>query len=335
MTSSNDLPAAPTRRVRPWIAALLTFIGLGVGLFYARRTRAAIQVVIIQLLLTVVFAAAILLILSNTGPVSFTFQNLNAQSLSDVIGLGVTAVIAIAVWVYVSRGNTIVEKSGPSRLWGYGAIWLLPIIGGMLLALPLRIFAYQPFEIPAGSMKPTLQIGDFIVAKKWSYGYSRASLVYPLTRMPMEGRILTFSEPKRGDIIVFKNSKDGNKDYIKRVIGMPGDTVQMLGGRVHINGQTVQKDLLDAAAPNVCGRGFSGATYRETLENGVSYVVQECAGDDGHLDNTAAYQVPAGHYFMMGDNRDQSQDSRVISQVGYIPRDAIVGRVAINSKSID
>ena len=203
------------------------------------------------------------------------------------------------------------------------------------IALVLRIVIFQPFNIPSGSMKPTLLVGDFLVVSKPTFGYSTASLVYPLTRMPVEGRILQFAEPKRGDILVFKNHKDGNKDYIKRLIGMPGDTVQMLGGRVHINGAPVEKELIDANTPDQCGDGRGAPSYRETLDNGVSYIVIECYGDDGPLDNTSAYQVPAGYYFMMGDNRDQSQDSRVISQVGYVPADAIVGKAERLFFSVD
>ena len=203
------------------------------------------------------------------------------------------------------------------------------------IALVLRIVIFQPFNIPSGSMKPTLLVGDFLVVSKPTFGYSRASLVYPLTRMPAHGRVLSFAKPARGDIVVFKNRKDGNKDYIKRVIGMPGDEIQMRGGLLHINGSPVKKELVNANEPDSCGPGYGGPAYRETLDNGVSYVVQECAGDEGHLDNTSAYQVPAGHYFMMGDNRDQSQDSRVISLVGYIPEDAIVGKAERLFFSVD
>ncbi|WP_425408113.1 signal peptidase I [Hyphococcus sp.] len=192
------------------------------------------------------------------------------------------------------------------------------------IALVLRIVIFQPFNIPSGSMKPNLLVGDFLVVSKPTFGYSTASLVYPLTRLPMEGRILQGASPARGDVVVFKNIKDGNKDYIKRVIGMPGDTVQMKEGRLYINNAAVQKDFIEIAE-GVCGRG-DAPMYRETLDNGVSYLVQECSGDEGGLDNVGPYQVPAGHYFMMGDNRDQSQDSRVTSAVGYIPEDAVVGR---------
>ncbi len=209
------------------------------------------------------------------------------------------------------------------------------VVFAVAIALVLRILIFQPFNIPSGSMKPTLLVGDFLVVSKPTFGYSKASLVYPLTRLPVEGRVLSFASPHRGDIVVFKNKKDDNKDYIKRVIGMPGDTVQMLGGRLHINGQPVQKELVSANVPDICGNGIGGPEYRETLDNGVSYIVQECSGDDGALDTTGAYRVPAGHYFMMGDNRDQSQDSRVTRQVGYIPEDAIVGKAERLFFSVD
>ncbi len=201
------------------------------------------------------------------------------------------------------------------------------------IALVLRIVIFQPFNIPSGSMKPNLLVGDFLVVSKPTFGYSKASLVYPLTRMPVEGRILQGGAPQRGDIIVFKNRKDGNKDYIKRVIGLPGDQIQMIGGLLHINGGPVKKEFIEIST-DVCNGG-DAPTYRETLDNGVSYFVQECSGDEGALDNVGPYQVPANHYFMMGDNRDQSQDSRVISAVGYVPSDALVGRAERLFFSVD
>ncbi len=200
------------------------------------------------------------------------------------------------------------------------------------IALVLRIVIFQPFNIPSGSMKPNLLVGDFLVVSKPTFGYSRASLVYPLTRLPMEGRIFS-GEPDRGDVVVFKNQKDGNKDYIKRVIGMPGDEIRMIGGRLHINGSAVPKQKINDNGGD-CG-GYTAPQYKETLDNGVSYIVQECNGDNSRLDNVGPYQVPAGHYFMMGDNRDQSQDSRVTAQVGYVPLDDIVGRAERLFFSVD
>ncbi|MCB2113800.1 MAG: signal peptidase I [Parvularculaceae bacterium] len=203
------------------------------------------------------------------------------------------------------------------------------------IALVLRIVIFQPFNIPSGSMKPTLQVGDFLFVSKPTYGYSRASLVYPLTRMDVHGRILSSSGPKRGDVVVFKARKDGNKDYIKRVIGMPGDRIDMVNGVLHINGEPVKKEFIGMVDDD-CDqfRQVQAPQYRETLPNGVSYIVQECAGDEGNLDSTGTYHVPAGHYFMMGDNRDRSQDSRT-PQVLYVPAEDIVGRAERIFFSVD
>ena len=193
------------------------------------------------------------------------------------------------------------------------------------IALVLRIIIFQPFNIPSGSMKPNLLIGDFLFVSKPAYGYSRASLIWPLTRLPVESRIFGRT-PKRGDVVVFKNRKDGNKDYIKRVIGLPGDEIRMIDGHLYINGQPVKKEFAGMVTAMCDGRAVEIPTYRETLDDGVSYIVDECYGDRGPLDNVGPYQVPAGHFFAMGDNRDQSQDSRVISRVGYVPMQDLVGK---------
>ncbi len=329
MTETETASATSTRRIRPWIAGLLTIFGWGLGLFYAKRTRAAINMAVAQVAINAIIGIGLIAFLFTNGPIRSSVPDSDIQSVFDMFGFGLAIIAAIAVGVFVSRQGREVAKSGPVRLWGYLAIWLLPILGAAFITLLLRSFIAQPFSIPAGSMKPTLQVGDYFGAEKWRYGYSRASLIYPLTRMPMDGRIFA-SAPERGDVVIFKNKKDGNRDYVKRVIGLPGDKVQMISGRLHINGEPVQKELVTANAPDSCGPGVGGAEYRETLDNGVSYIVQECSGNEGLLDNTGVYQVPAGHYFMMGDNRDQSQDSRVVSMVGYIEFDALVGKAHLS-----
>ncbi len=202
------------------------------------------------------------------------------------------------------------------------------VFWAVAIALVLRIVIFQPFNIPSGSMKPNLLIGDFLFVSKPAYGYSRASLVYPLTRLPIEGRLFG-GEPQRGDIVVFKNRKDANKDYIKRVIGLPGDEIRMIEGRLFINGEPVQKEFAGLQEAVCDGRLAEIPAYRETLANGVTYIVEECHGDQGALDNRGPYQVPAGHFFMMGDNRDQSQDSRVLEAVGYVPLDDVVGKAEL------
>ncbi|MBY0422218.1 MAG: signal peptidase I [Parvularculaceae bacterium] len=199
------------------------------------------------------------------------------------------------------------------------------VVYAVAIAVVLRVIFFQPFNIPSGSMKPNLLIGDFLFVSKPTYGYSRASLVWPLTRLPLEGRLFGRA-PERGDVVVFKNRKDNNKDYIKRVIGLPGDSIEVIGGRLSINGAPVRKEFIGEISATCRGVGATTPAYRETLDTGVSYTVAECAGDEGPLDNVGPYQVPAGHYFMMGDNRDDSQDSRVINAVGYVALDDIVGR---------
>jgi signal peptidase I len=208
------------------------------------------------------------------------------------------------------------------------------IVYAVAIALVLRVIIFQPFNIPSGSMKPNLLVGDFLFVSKPTYGYSRASLVWPLTRLPLEGRLFGHA-PQRGDVVVFKNRKDGNKDYIKRVIGLPGDEIQMVGGVLHINGEVVSKAFAGMRKTTCDGRPAEIPAYHETLPNRVSYIVEECYGDRGPLDDVGPYQVPAGHFFMMGDNRDQSQDSRVTSQVGYVAYDDIVGKAEVLFFSVD
>src|SRR6266478_6359645 len=180
------------------------------------------------------------------------------------------------------------------------------VIHALLIALVIRTFLFQPFNIPSGSMKATLLVGDYLFVSKYSYGYSHYSL--PFSPPLFSGRIWG-SPPDRGDVVVFRLPKDDSTDYIKRVIGLPGDRIQMIEGLLHINGQPVKRE-------------------RETLPNGVSYTTLDLV-DNGFYDNTPVYQVPDGHYFMMGDNRDNSTDSRVLSQVGYVPFENIVGRAQI------
>lgn len=205
----------------------------------------------------------------------------------------------------------------------------------LIVALVLRMFVFQPFNIPSGSMQPTLLVGDFLYVSKTSYGYSRASLIWPFSHLPVNGRLFAHT-PERGDVLVFKNKKDNNRDYIKRLIGLPGDEITIREGVVFINGVPVQRDLLQSSSAICENQRYDGVpTFRETLPNGVSYVVQECAGRDGFLDNRGPYTVPTGHYFMMGDNRDESRDSRVTTEVGTVPFDDIVGRAERVIMSVD
>jgi signal peptidase I len=198
------------------------------------------------------------------------------------------------------------------------------IVQALILALLIRTFLFQPFSIPSGSMRPTLLEGDYLFVTKWAYGYSRHSL--PFSPNIFEGRIWD-APPERGDVVVFKLPPNPSLDYIKRVIGLPGDTVQMIDGALHINGDPVERELVGQIDnPDVTEVDRPVDVWRETLPNGVSYDTFDLT-PNSIGDNTREFVVPEGHYFMMGDNRDNSTDSRF--SVGFVPADHLVGRANI------
>jgi signal peptidase I len=200
------------------------------------------------------------------------------------------------------------------------------VFHALIIALVIRTVFFQPFNIPSGSMKDTLLIGDYLFVSKYAYGYSKYSL--PFSPNLFEGRIWS-AEPKLGDVVVFRLPRDDSTDYIKRVVGLPGDRIQMIDGVLHINGTAVKRERIeDFLDDEGNGRVTRVKRYMETLPNGVSHTILDLV-DNGFYDNTPVYLVPAGHYFMMGDNRDNSTDSRVQSQVGFIPFDHLVGRAEI------
>lgn len=193
----------------------------------------------------------------------------------------------------------------------------------VLLAMVIRSLLFEPFNIPSGSMKPTLLVGDYLFVQKPSYGYSRYS--FPFGLAPIEGRIWE-KEPKRGDVIVFKLPTNPNIDYIKRLIGMPGDTIQVRQGRLYLNGKEVSREAVGYKKFDDEYLGeVTMMEYIQTLPDGTMFSIYE-ESDGEPLDNTPIYTVPEGHYFMMGDNRDNSQDSRVSSAVGFVPFENFVGR---------
>lgn len=196
----------------------------------------------------------------------------------------------------------------------------------VVLALLVRSFGLEPFNIPSGSMKPTLEIGDYLFVSKPAYGYSRHS--FPFSAAPIEGRIWAGGRlPERGDVAVFKLPTNTSIDYIKRVIGLPGDRVQVQGGRLFINGEMVAREFIGLKRVYEGGRVVNMSEYLEHLPGGAVHHIYE-EGDNFPLDNTQEFIVPAGQYFMMGDNRDNSQDSRVMDLVGFVPLDHMVGRAS-------
>jgi signal peptidase I len=197
------------------------------------------------------------------------------------------------------------------------------VVYAFIIAIFVRTVAYEPFNIPSGSMEPTLLIGDYLFVSKYSYGYSKHSLPFSLPLLP--DRVL-FTEPERGDVAVFKLPKDNKTDYIKRIVGLPGDKIQVRRGRLYINGKMIGRKRVDNFIKEKSNRQI--ARFLETLPNGVEHEILELSDND-RLDNTDVYTVPAGHYFAMGDNRDNSQDSRVLSEVGFIPRENLVGRAEV------
>jgi len=199
------------------------------------------------------------------------------------------------------------------------------VFHALLIALVIRTLLFQPFNIPSGSMKATLLIGDYLFVSKYSYGYSHYSL--PLSPPLFSGRIFG-SAPERGDVVVFRLPKDDSTDYIKRVIGLPGDRIKVIDGLLYINGTPVKRERVADFIDDDNGTSERVRRWRETLPNGVTYQTLDLQ-DNGFLDNTQEYVVPAGHYFMMGDNRDNSTDSRVLAAVGYVPFENLVGKAQI------
>ncbi len=209
-----------------------------------------------------------------------------------------------------------------------GGFWEMvrTVSWAVVIALFIRTFAYEPFNIPSGSMIPTLLVGDYLFVSKYSYGYSRYSLPFGLPLIP--GRIF-FDSPQRGDVAVFKLPSDNETDYIKRIVGLPGDTVQVNKGILSINGKPVERQRIgEFTTHDGFGRYIQVPLYDETLPNGVDHEIIEM-NDVSPLDNTTLFSIPEGHYFAMGDNRDNSLDSRVSTGVGFIPAENLVGRAEV------
>ena len=206
------------------------------------------------------------------------------------------------------------------------------IVSAGLIALFIRTLFFQPFTIPSGSMIPTLLIGDFIFVSQYKYGYSKHSL--PLSLPLIKGRILK-KKPKRGDVVVFKTPNDNKTDYVKTLIGLPGDTIKVQEGFLYINDKIVKRENIEQSYNKIYNNYLSNFDYVEILPNGRKHIIRELKGDDGPGDNTIEYIVPDNNFFLMGDNRDNSIDSRVLNYVGFVPFENLVGKAEIIFFSLD
>ena len=199
---------------------------------------------------------------------------------------------------------------------------LKSIFIAIFIALLIRSFIFEPFNIPSGSMKPNLLVGDFIFVSKYSYGFSKHSLPFSIPLIP--GKIFPNS-PERGDVVVFKTPENNRTDYIKRVIGLPGDKIEIKNGIIFINGSEVlRKKLNDFIDTDKKTSNKRVRMYNEYFFNKEINILD--ITDNGIADNTQLFNVPENHFFVMGDNRDNSQDSRFISTVGFIPFENLVGK---------
>lgn len=215
------------------------------------------------------------------------------------------------------------------------ALWreIRSLVAVAVLVLVLQTAIYRPFYIPTGSMIPTLLVGDFVFVAKYAYGWSRFSL--PFWTPPVEGR-LWGRTPARGDVAVFRLPRDPEQVYVKRIVGLPGDRIQIRGGVLHINGVAVERQPM-VPWTGLAGEGPPVAQYREVLPGGIGHPILQ-PFTDGPLDETAAWDVPAGYLFAMGDNRENSLDSRVSADeggVGLVPLDNLVGKALFQMFHID
>ena len=234
-----------------------------------------------------------------------------------------------------------VAKPKPAEGW---TETIKTLVYAGLIALGVRTIAFEPFNIPSGSMIPTLLVGDFLFVSKYSYGYSRFSVPFspPLFGWAKNGRLFG-SVPARGDVVVFRYTKDTSIDYVKRVIGLPGDKIQVKQGQLYVNGTLAPRESLgEYEASDESGTRVLTQRYRETLPNGVKHDLLKYsdeerfdAGNEVDANNTPEYQVPDGDLFMMGDNRDNSSDSRFQNSLGFVPLENVVGRAQFIFFSFD
>ena len=202
---------------------------------------------------------------------------------------------------------------------------LKTIFYALVIAVFIRSFFFQPFYIPSSSMEPNLLVGDRLFVTKYTYGYSKHS--FPFSPNLFENRFF-FNEPKRGDIMVFKTPVDNRTDYIKRLIGLPGDQLQFISGNIYLNGKKILKKKINNKNKIYCGSSiYPVVTYEETLPNGFRY--EAVYHKNNSFKNSDKFIVPKDHYFFLGDNRDCSKDSRFLTSVGYVHKNNLVGKAQL------
>tara|TARA_B100000767_G_C19659751_1_gene490442 strand:+ start:171 stop:911 length:741 start_codon:yes stop_codon:yes gene_type:complete len=199
------------------------------------------------------------------------------------------------------------------------------LLGALFIAILIRSLLFQPFYIPSSSMEPTLLVGDRIFVSKYVYGYSKHS--FPFSPNFSDKRFFE-KKPARGDLVVFKTPSDNRTDYIKRLIGLPGDTIQFINGNLFINEKKINKQMINTSNVIRCGNFYLETdSFIETLPNGVKYAT--VYKKKGSLQNTRKFKVPINHFFLLGDNRDCSKDSRYLQSVGYVKKINLVGKAEI------
>ena len=297
------------KRRGPWFTFFFTlFFGPVIGMLYLNRGWLAI----IYLLITV----AVISIESYFLEPLYDPSTFEMIAIADTIALYLIA--AIHAFYLALNFNKYEDLKWFSRIIPPIAVFIIVLIPCMLAG---RIFLYEPFNIPSGSMEPTFSTGDVLFAKKSAYGYSKYAIPFKLGASLSNGKIF-HKRPNRGDAVIFALPKNPKIDYFKRIIGLPGDTVQMKNGMLYINDQKVERKKIE---PYQLSDDKLLDQYIETLPNGRQYnVLNET--DTESFDNTPLYTVPDGYYFVMGDNRDHSHDSRVF---GAVHKDYLIGLASI------
>lgn len=297
---------------KPWPTVVVTVIGGPmVGMLYLGKGKKALAY-----LVGIVVSMVFLYLIGH-----FQFIELNSDFLSDAYPLGFLHLTILIIGV--PHCHLISKKMNGKRpmIWFSGWKFLF-----LILFLPffIRSLLWEPFSIPSGSMHPNLLVGDQLFVSKYSYGFSKYSFI--LFETPFFSGRIFYAPPERGDIAVFKSPTKPDVDLIERLIGMPGDRLQVKKGILHINGQAIEREAVGDY--KIEGSKKTYKRYSETLPNGRQYHILE-EFDTGPMDNTQVFVVPAGHFFGMGDNRDNSSDSRYLDNVGYIPMENLVGKLSL------